>query len=109
MLRASCAMLPPLRECPFVVAFVEEPAGSDVADPRVRCGKPATVELDDGRTLTYNDARRFGWMAVIEPGALGAATGSGVDALAPELTPEVLWVLARGRRTSVPRPGGRTF
>ena len=34
--------------CQYVVAYEEEPAGSDVADPRVRCGKPATIELESG-------------------------------------------------------------
>ena len=34
--------------CRYVVAYEEEPAGSDVADPRVRCGKPATIELESG-------------------------------------------------------------
>ncbi len=59
------------------------------------------IELDDGGTLTYNDTRRFGWMAVIESGALAAATGSGVDALSPGLTAQALFALSRGRRTSV--------
>ena len=34
--------------CQYVVAYEEEPAGSDVADPRVRCGKPASIELESG-------------------------------------------------------------
>ncbi len=37
-----------MRFCQYVVAYEEEPAGSDVADPRVRCGKPATIELEGG-------------------------------------------------------------
>ena len=37
-----------MRFCQYVVAYEEEPAGSDVADPRVRCGKPATIELESG-------------------------------------------------------------
>jgi formamidopyrimidine-DNA glycosylase len=59
------------------------------------------VKLDDGRTLTYNDARRFGRMAVIDPAALPAETGEGIDALAPAFTPQALFVLTRRRRTSI--------
>jgi formamidopyrimidine-DNA glycosylase len=73
-----------------------EPAGA-----ATRPHDHVVVRFDDGHTLTYNDARRFGWMAVIEPGAVAAATGSGVDALAPEFTPGVLSALSRGRRTSI--------
>ncbi len=39
---------PHMQFCQYVVAYEEEPAGSDVADPRVRCGKPATIELESG-------------------------------------------------------------
>jgi len=46
-----------MRECPYVVGYVEEPAGSDVADPRLRCGRPATVEVDGGRWLCEEHAR----------------------------------------------------
>ncbi len=35
------------RSCPYVVGYQREPAGSDVADPRIRCGKPATEQIDD--------------------------------------------------------------
>src|SRR5207237_4791867 len=35
------------------------------------------VRLDDGRLLTYNDARRFGRLAVIAASALAAAPGAG--------------------------------
>lgn len=33
------------RTCPVVVGYQAEPPGSDVADPRIRCGKPATVQV----------------------------------------------------------------
>jgi len=59
------------------------------------------IELDDGRVLTYNDARRFGRMAVLEPGALAAETGTGIEPLGPEFTGAALFALTRGRRTSV--------
>ncbi|MDH3496955.1 MAG: hypothetical protein OER21_09340 [Gemmatimonadota bacterium] len=43
--------------CPYVVGYETEPAGSDVADPRIRCGQPATVQLDDGARLCATHAR----------------------------------------------------
>lgn len=59
------------------------------------------VRLDDGRVLTFNDARRFGRVAVIEQAALAAETGEGVDPLAPAFTATALFALTRGRRTSI--------
>jgi formamidopyrimidine-DNA glycosylase len=59
------------------------------------------VRLDDGRVLTYHDPRRFGRMDVLEPGAVTATVGDGIDALSPALTPEVLFALTRRRRTSM--------
>jgi len=59
------------------------------------------VRLDDGRLLTYNDARRFGRVAVIEAAAMAAETGEGLDPLAPEFTPEALFGLTRRRRTPI--------
>ena len=37
--------------CQFVIGYEREVPGSDVADPRVRCREPATVQLDDGTWL----------------------------------------------------------
>lgn len=59
------------------------------------------VRLDDGRTVTYNDARRFGRMAVITLDGLAAETGEGVDPLAAEFSEDLLFGLTRGRRTSI--------
>ena len=59
------------------------------------------IRLDDGRVLTYNDARRFGRMAVVEPAALVAETGEGLDPLGDGFTPAALFALTRGRRTSI--------
>jgi formamidopyrimidine-DNA glycosylase len=59
------------------------------------------VALDDGRVLTYNDARRFGRMAVLDPDALAGETGAGIEPLGPEFTPAALFALTRGRRTSI--------
>jgi formamidopyrimidine-DNA glycosylase len=73
--------------------------GGDTA-PRVRHDH-VVVGLDDGRLLTYNDARRFGRMAVIEPGAVIAETGEGLDPLDAAFTAEALFALTRRRRASV--------
>ena len=59
------------------------------------------VTLDDGRTLTYNDPRRFGRMAVMNAAAAARETGAGIDALADGLTPEALFALTRRRRTPI--------
>jgi formamidopyrimidine-DNA glycosylase len=59
------------------------------------------VTLDDGRALTYNDPRRFGRMAVLDPARVAAETGAGVDPLAAEFTAAALFALTRRRRVSI--------
>src|SRR5262245_23493691 len=60
------------------------------------------IRLDDGRLLTYNDPRRFGRLAVIDPDAIASETASGIDALSDELTADFLYASARRhRRTTV--------
>jgi formamidopyrimidine-DNA glycosylase len=59
------------------------------------------VRLDDGRLLTYNDARRFGRVAVIEPDAVARETGEGIDPLEAAFTSGALFALTRGRRTPI--------
>src|SRR5437867_6579353 len=59
------------------------------------------VRLDDGRVLTFNDARRFGRVAVGEHAAAAAAPGAAIDPLDPGFTAAVLFALTRGRRTSI--------
>src|SRR5207247_1061123 len=59
------------------------------------------VGLDDGRVLTFNDARRFGRVAVIERAALSAETGDGIDPLDRGFTADALIALTRGRRTPI--------
>src|SRR5947209_7678710 len=51
------------------------------ADVAAEVHDHVVVRLDDGRLLTYNDARRFGRLAVIAASALAAETGAGVDPL----------------------------
>jgi formamidopyrimidine-DNA glycosylase len=59
------------------------------------------IHLDDGRVLTYNDARRFGRMAVVAGAERGAETGGGIDALGADLTPAALFALTRRRGTTI--------
>lgn len=59
------------------------------------------VRLDDASWLTFNDARRFGWMAVVDAGDVPSATVSGVDALDPTLTAEAVHAMTRRRVTSI--------
>jgi len=56
--------------------------------------------MQDGATITYNDARRFGFMLLIPEGELDAhplMRGLGVEPLGPELTPDYLARRAAGR------------
>lgn len=58
------------------------------------------IETEAGATVTYNDARRFGYMSLIP--ASGLAThphfkGLGIEPLGPELTPAFLAQRAEGR------------
>jgi formamidopyrimidine-DNA glycosylase len=59
------------------------------------------VALDDGRLLTFNDARRFGRVAVIAESRLRREAGDGIDPLAAGFTADSLFVLTRRRRTSI--------
>ncbi len=58
-------------------------------------------ETDDGQHLIYRDARRFGFMDLIAPGALEdhpRLAGLGIEPLGPELTGRRLRALFAGRR-----------
>ena len=77
---------------------------------RLTLGRPARAELhdhvvvhlDDGRRLTYNDARRFGRLAVVAPEDADAEAARGVDALSDGLTAAFLHASSRRhRRTTV--------
>ncbi len=48
------------RACQYVVGYEDEPAGSDVADPRIRCGEPATVRVGGDEWLCVRHAKAFG-------------------------------------------------
>ena len=69
--------------------------------PPPRAHDHIVVTLEDGGTLTYNDPRRFGRMAVLDADAATRETGPGVDALSPDLTAALLFASTRKRRTAV--------
>ena len=46
-----------MHTCNYVVDYEQEPAGSDVSDPRIRCGELATVCVGDGTWLCEQHAR----------------------------------------------------
>jgi formamidopyrimidine-DNA glycosylase len=61
-------------------------------------------ETGSGATITYNDARRFGYMSLIEAAALDSHPhfrGLGVEPLGPGLTPDYLARRAAGRRSDL--------
>lgn len=62
-----------MRQCQYVVAYEEEPPGSDVADPRIRCGENATVRTDGELWLCEKHASIGGAQpsASSEPGKRG--------------------------------------
>jgi formamidopyrimidine-DNA glycosylase len=70
-------------------------------DRPARLHDHVVVLLEDGRSLTYNDTRRFGRLAVVPREAVRAETVVGVDALSEGLTAEALHAAARrhGRTT----------
>jgi formamidopyrimidine-DNA glycosylase len=60
--------------------------------------------LSGGATVTYNDARRFGFMDLIPAEAFATHAlfkGLGVEPLGPDLTPDYLARAARGRKTDL--------
>jgi formamidopyrimidine-DNA glycosylase len=76
-------------------AFYHE-HGADPTHDHVR------FTLDDGVRVTYNDARRFGFMQLYDGAALSSSPPfdtMGIEPLGPELTGETLARLFRGRRT----------
>ncbi len=59
------------------------------------------IALDDGRLLTFNDARRFGRVAVVAGEALSEEAGDGIDPLADGFNADSLFQLTRRRRTTI--------
>ncbi len=62
------------------------------------------IETAAGAFITYNDARRFGYMSLIAADALAEHPhfkGLGIEPLGPDLTPEFLAAKAMGRKTDL--------
>jgi formamidopyrimidine-DNA glycosylase len=59
------------------------------------------VTLDDGRTVHFNDPRRFGLMLVGAPGSLAELADLGVEPLEPEFSADLLHAAARRGRRAV--------
>lgn len=58
--------------------------------------------LGDGRVLIYQDVRRFGNLRVVSPEQLEDWSGQqGVEPLADEFTPELLYAMSRNSRTAI--------
>ena len=73
-------------------------AGSDPAHDHV------VFAMEGGATVTYNDARRFGYMSLIRASEMGAHPhfkGLGIEPLGPELTAEFIAAEAAGRKTDL--------
>lgn len=70
------------------------------AAPR-RTHTHVVATLDDGRTLHFNDPRRFGLMLVGKAAALAELADLGVEPLGPEFSPEFLHAASRHGRRSV--------
>jgi formamidopyrimidine-DNA glycosylase len=81
--------------------ILARPGRASLADLGVGRHVHVLVDLEDGQRVVYQDPRRFGRMAVVDPAALDGETGPGVDALAPGLTATALFRLTRRRRTPV--------
>jgi formamidopyrimidine-DNA glycosylase len=60
--------------------------------------------MSNGTVIRYSDARRFGYMTLIEPGGLETHplfNGLGAEPLSPEMTPAYLAARAKGRTQSL--------
>ncbi len=89
--------LPPQSE-PHQLGEFTHDAGHDKAHDHV------VLHMQNGATVTYNDARRFGYMSLIAAGELAAHPhfrGLGIEPLGPDLTPTYLAQRAGGRRSDL--------
>ena len=89
----------------FSIALPGGPNGRQLGEFTHEAGHDPThdhviFETDAGATITYNDARRFGYMSLIPAPVLAVHPhfkGLGIEPLGPELTPEFLARKAMGR------------
>ena len=76
----------------------KQAAGNDPAHDH------AVFHMEGGATVTYNDARRFGYMSLIEAGEIGSHPhfkALGIEPLGNELTPHFLAGRAEGRKSDL--------
>lgn len=93
----------------FSIALPGGPNGRQLGEFTHEAGNDPThdhvvIETDAGATVTYNDARRFGYMSLIPAAELAAHPhfkGLGVEPLGPDLTPEFLARKASGRKADL--------
>ena len=92
------AIAPPALETGVLIGEFVHLAGGDGKHDHV------TFHLSNGATITYNDARRFGFMLLIPTEELHAHAlfaGIGVEPLGADLTPAHLAARALGRKTDL--------
>lgn len=76
----------------------EHDAGRDTKHDHV------VFETDDGSVVTYNDARRFGFMELADAATLAEHAlirDIGIEPLGPELTPAYIAMAAQGKRADL--------
>lgn len=86
------------RNAGCILGSFEYEAGADPVHDHLR------IELGDGTEVTFNDARRFGYMSLIEEAALETHPHFkelGVEPLGPLLDADYLAAMAGGRRTDL--------
>jgi formamidopyrimidine-DNA glycosylase len=81
---------------------LEEPGAFYHETPPAPAHDHVVLELSDGARVVYNDARRFGFMALYAAEEIDASppfAELGIEPLGPELSGQALARLFRGRRT----------
>jgi formamidopyrimidine-DNA glycosylase len=93
------SIIPPAKPAPLSAAAVQpgafvHPAGGDNVHDHV------VFDFESGARIVYNDARRFGYMTLIDPDEMESHPlfrDLGPEPLGPDLTPAYLAARARGR------------
>ncbi len=80
----------------------EEPGAFYYDAPPAPAHDHVVFELSDGARVTYNDARRFGFMSLYDGATIESSppfAGMGIEPLGPDLSGAALAELFRGKRT----------